>query len=145
MEPLTREEITTGIPLQELPFEFFRAAGPGGQNVNKVATAVRLRFNVRDTSLLPEPVRRRLIRLAGNRLTEDGELLIEARRFRTQEKNREDAIERLRAMIAKASVPPKVRRPTKPPVASRKRRLESKRHQSGLKALRRPPSEKEEK
>jgi ribosome-associated protein len=122
----------------ELRFEFFRSSGPGGQNVNKVATAVRLRFDVRNSPSLPPEVKERLLRLAASRLTDDGVLLIEARRFRTQEQNREDAVARLTAWIAKAFTAPRPRRATKPSRASRQRRLDAKRHHSATKRQRRP-------
>lgn len=125
-------------PADELRFEFFRSSGPGGQNVNKVATAVRLRFDVRNSTSLPPKVKERLLRLAGNRLTDDGVLLIEARRFRTQEQNREDALARLTAWIAKASTPPRPRRATRPSPASRQRRLDAKQRHSVTKRQRRP-------
>ncbi len=124
-------------PPDELHFEFFRSSGPGGQNVNKVATAVRLRFNVANSTSLPPEVKERLLRLAANRLTEDGVLLIEARRFRTQEQNREDAVARLTAWIAKASVAPRLRRATKPSRAARQRRLDTKQRHSVTKRQRR--------
>ena len=132
------------VPAGEMSFEFFRASGPGGQNVNKVATAVRLRFDVLRSPSLTEPQRVRLLRLAGHKLTEGGELLIESRRFRTQEANRQAAIERLERLIAQASVVPKVRRPTRPTLASKKKRLEGKRTRSGLKDRRRSVSDMEE-
>jgi ribosome-associated protein len=122
----------------ELRFEFFRSSGPGGQNVNKVATAVRLRFDVRNSTSLPPEVKARLLRLAASRLTDDGVLLIEARRFRTQEQNREDAFARLTAWIAKASTAPRPRRATKPSRASRQRRLDAKQRHSSAKRQRRP-------
>ncbi len=126
------------LPPDELHFEFFRSSGPGGQNVNKVATAVRLRFNVVNSTALPPEVKQRLLRLAANRLTDDGILLIEARRFRTQEQNREDAVARLTTWIAKASVAPRLRRATKPSRASRQRRLDTKQRHSVTKRQRRP-------
>lgn len=125
------------IDERELQMDFVRSSGPGGQNVNKVATAVQLRFDVRRSPSLPDDVRQRLMRLAGKRLTADGVLLIDARRFRTQEQNREDAISRLVHLIRQAAEKPKARRPTKPTLASQQRRLESKRHRSQTKRLRR--------
>jgi ribosome-associated protein len=132
-------EITPLLSLDEdeVKFDFIRASGPGGQNVNKVSTAVQLRFNLKNSASLPEDVRQRLIRLAGKRLSEDGVLLIEARRFRTQAQNRQDALDRLAALIRRAAAKPKLRRPTRPSLASKRRRLESKRRRSEIKKLRR--------
>ncbi len=114
------------IPEAELSESFIRASGPGGQNVNKVATAVELRFDVRGSPSLAAPVRRRLERLAGRRLTKDGVIVIRADRFRTQEMNRSEARERLAELIREAATPPKPRIKTKPTKASRERRLKSK-------------------
>ncbi len=131
--------ITDHIALdeRELVESFVRSSGPGGQNVNKLATAVQLRFDVRGSPSLPQEVRQRLERLAGSRLTRDGVLVIIAQRHRTQERNRADARERLIELIARASVAPTPRRPTKPTRGSKERRLATKKNRSGIKGLRR--------
>ena len=121
---------TITIDESEIQEYFVRASGPGGQNVNKVATTVQLRFDVANSRSLPEEVRTRLISLAGNRITEDGILIIDARRFRTQGQNREDATSRLVELIRNAAQRPKFRRRTRPTLASKIRRLESK-HRTG--------------
>jgi ribosome-associated protein len=120
----------------ELRESFVRASGPGGQNVNKVATAVELRFDLAGSPSLPPDVKSRAAELAGRRLTKDGVLVLFADRFRTQERNRRDALDRLVALLREAASPPAERRPTRPTLASRKRRLEAKGRRSGLKKLR---------
>jgi ribosome-associated protein len=130
--------VTPGILLDESEFDFsfVRASGPGGQNVNKVATAVQLRFDVRRSPSLPDDVRRRLERLAGRRLTQEGIMVISAQRFRSQERNRQDAVDRLVALIQEAAIPSVPRQPTKPSAAARQRRLDSKGRRSTIKSLR---------
>ena len=121
---------------REIQEDFVRASGPGGQNVNKVSTAVQLRFDVARSPSLPEPVRARLAMLAGRRLTRDGVLIIEAERYRSQRRNRDDALERLIELIREACEVDKPRRPTRPTLASKKCRLESKQRQGETKKLR---------
>jgi ribosome-associated protein len=130
--------VTDAIALDERELEerFIRASGPGGQNVNKLATAVQLRFDVRRSPSLPAAVRARLEKLAGNRLTRDGVLVIAAQRHRTQERNRQDALDRLIDLIARAAVVPKPRRPTKPTAGSRERRLAGKKLRATVKGWR---------
>lgn len=128
---------TIAIPDSEITLSFVRSDGPGGQHVNKTSTAVQLRFDARHSPSLPEDVRRRLVRLAGRRMTSDGILVIDARSHRSQKQNRQDALERLTNLLQAAAQPPRTRRPTKPSKASRRRRLESKRHRAGLKRSRR--------
>lgn len=130
-------EITPSLKIDErdLQIDFVRASGPGGQNVNKVATAVQLRFDVRASSL-PEEVKTRLIHLAGKRVTDEGILLIEAKRFRTQEQNREDAIQRLMELVRKSLVKPKARKKTKPTQVSKEERLKEKKRRGEIKKMR---------
>lgn len=131
-------KITPQIELDEkdIQFDFIRASGPGGQNVNKVASAVQLRYNTQNNTL-PEDVRRRLVDIAGSRVTDDGTLIIKARRFRSQEKNREDALNRLVGLLWQASEKPKTRKKTRPSILARKTRLQEKRRRSETKRLRR--------
>ena len=120
----------------EIREKFIRASGPGGQNVNKVATAVQLRFNVKNSPSLPEGVRLRLLRIGGKRISQRGILIIDARRYRTRQRNRQDALDRLCDLISRAASKPKPRRKTKPTLASKERRLDTKKRRGRLKSLR---------
>jgi ribosome-associated protein len=131
-------EITRALHIldDELTFTYVRASGPGGQNVNKVATAARLRFDVRHSPSLPEGVKQRLEKLAGTRMTQDGVLVIEAKRYRTQEQNCADALHRLATLTEKAARQPKVRYTSRPSLAARIKRVESKKKRAAVKKLR---------
>ena len=135
-------EITNNISIHEseLKIDFVQASGPGGQNVNKVATAVQLRFDVLNSPSLPGEIKTRLIKLAGKRMTQDGVLVIEAKRFRTQERNREDALVRFQALVQKATEKPKKRVKTKPTKAAQEARLKEKKRKGEIKRYRTKPS-----
>lgn len=137
-------EAASGIPVtgrlfiskDDVTEDFIRASGPGGQNVNKVSTAVQLRFDLAGNRSLPADVKARAARIAGSRLTQHGEIVLQADRFRTRERNREDALERLLDLLRKASEKPKPRRATRPTLASKKRRLEAKKQRGQIKKMR---------
>lgn len=135
--------ITPAISIdeKEIKESFVRASGPGGQNVNKVSTAVQLRFDVLHSPSLPEDARQRLIRIGGKRVTDDGVLVIDARRFRTQDRNRQDARDRLVEIVRKAARKPKPRKATRPTAASRQRRIEEKKQRGKVKRMRRMTEE----
>lgn len=132
-------EITPSLFLEEseIQLDFIRSSGPGGQNVNKVATGVQLRFDLAGSESLPDEIKARLARLARSRITEDGTLIIEAKRFRTQDQNRQDALDRLAELLRRAAQPERPRRPTRPTAASVEKRLETKRRRSVVKRMRR--------
>ncbi len=133
-------QVTPAIAIREdeITEEFIRSSGPGGQNVNKVSTAVRLRFNALKSPSIPDNMRQRLLTLARGKITAEGILIIDARRFRTQEANRQDALERLVLLLRRASLTPRIRYQTKPTYGSKLRRLETKHHRTDIKQSRRP-------
>jgi len=143
LKPVRMIKITKNIAISEneLQYTFVRASGPGGQHVNRAATAVQLRFDAANSPSLPDDVRQRLLKLASNQVNKDGVLVIDARRHRSQRRNRRDAIKRLIGLIRQAAKKPKKRRKTKPTRASREQRLKDKRHRSKIKRLRRAPRE----
>lgn len=127
------------IPESEISLDFVRASGPGGQHLNKASTAVQLRFDVAGSPSLPAGVKQRLAKIAGNRMTDSGELVLDAREYRSQSHNRQAALQRLAELIRKAARPPKKRRKTRPTLASKRRRLRRKRQNAEKKKLRKPP------
>jgi ribosome-associated protein len=131
-------EVTPALSIDEneIRVDLIRSSGPGGQNVNKVATAVQLRFDVLNSSSLSDDVKERLIRIAGKRMTSEGVLVLDARRFRSQERNRLDAVQRLVILVQKALVKPKIRRPTRPSLAAKAARINEKKKRGEIKRIR---------
>ncbi len=129
---------TLSIDEKEIQESFVRASGPGGQNVNKVSTAVQLKFDIRNSPSLPPDVKQRLIYLAGKRLSSSGVIILTSQKFRTQEKNRQDALTRLIALIRQATKKPKARKKTKPSAAAKQERMDEKRRRSDVKKTRKP-------
>jgi ribosome-associated protein len=138
-------QVTPDIRLNEEEIQevFMRASGPGGQKVNKTSSAVQIRFDVINSPSLPEDVRARLLRIAGQRINKEGVLVIEASRYRSQERNRQDALERLIELVRQATIRPKLRKKTRATQAAKHRRLQAKRRRSEIKRLRRPPHPEE--
>ena len=138
-------EITPSLFIdeRELQFDYIRASGPGGQNVNKTATAVQLRFDIINSASLASDIKGRLIQLSGKRVSMEGVLILDAKRFRTQEQNREDAIQRFVERVRKALVKPKMRKKTKPSADSKEKRLKAKKVKGATKRLRRMPIERD--
>jgi len=132
-------EISSSVRIEdsEIQYDFIRASGPGGQNVNKVASSVQLRFDVRNSPALYPDVKERLIKLAGSRMTDEGILIIEAKRYRTQEANRQDALRRLAALVERASAPPKPRKATRPSAGAKAARVDEKKRRGAVKQTRR--------
>ena len=139
--PELRINSALSIPLDEFRASFIRASGPGGQHVNKSSTAVQVRFDARNSPSLTDDVRQRLVQLAGNRMTSGGELIVTAQRFRSRERNRQDALERIATLVRRATIQPKKRRRTRPSASARKRRLDDKKKRGNLKKLRGRPSD----
>lgn len=137
---MTEKSPAVKISSEDVHYDFILSSGPGGQNVNKVSTAVQLRFNARNSKSLKPAVRERLYKLAGRSVNSAGEVVIESKRFRSQQRNREDALSRLLRLIEKASVTPKIRRKSQPTEASKQKRLQSKKHRSEIKNLRKRAS-----
>lgn len=136
---MSKNDPRTTIPERDITIDFIKSSGPGGQNVNKVATACQLRFNVRDTTYLSEDIKTRLERIAGTKMTRDGFLVLVAKRYRTQERNLSDAMSRLEDLIRKASIMPKLRKMTHPTAASQIKRIVSKKKRGEMKQLRKSP------
>ena len=136
--PMHQPTLGLFIPLKDIQFDFIHASGPGGQNVNKLATAVQLRFDVCNSPVIPEEIKNRLVHLAGSRMTSEGILVILAKRYRSQERNRLDALQRFSSLVERACQLPPVRHPTKPTSTARRARLDDKKRRGAVKRLRQP-------